>query len=60
MDADDFAYTYLYEVCKKNIEEGNADVFNDPVAAKSRGIISSMSRHMKPTVIILKSFMIQV
>lgn len=31
-----FAYTYLYEVCKKNIEEGNADVFNDPVAAKEQ------------------------
>lgn len=30
------AYTYLYEVCKKNIEEGNADVFNDPVAAKEQ------------------------
>ena len=29
-----FAYTYLYETCKKNIEEGNADVFSDPVAAK--------------------------
>lgn len=31
-----FAYTYLYEVCKKNIESGNADVFNDPVAAKEQ------------------------
>lgn len=31
-----FAYTYLYEVCKKNIEEGNADVFSDPVAAKEQ------------------------
>ena len=30
------AYTYLYEVCKKNIDEGNADVFNDPVAAKEQ------------------------
>ena len=30
------AYTYLYEVCKKNIEEGNADVFSDPVAAKEQ------------------------
>lgn len=30
------AYTYLYEVCKKNIEEGNANVFNDPVAAKEQ------------------------
>ena len=31
-----FAYTYLYETCKKNIEEGNADVFSDPVAAKEQ------------------------
>lgn len=31
-----FAYTYLYEVCKKNIESGNADVFSDPVAAKEQ------------------------
>ena len=31
-----FSYTYLYETCKKNIEEGNADVFSDPVAAKEQ------------------------
>lgn len=31
-----YAYTYLYEVCKKNIEEGNTNVFSDPVAAKEQ------------------------
>lgn len=31
-----YAYTYLYEVCKKNIDEGKADVFSDPVAAKEQ------------------------
>lgn len=31
-----YAYTYLYEVCRKNIEEGKADVFSDPVAAKEQ------------------------
>lgn len=30
------AYTYLYEVCKKNIENQTTDVFSDPVAAKEQ------------------------
>lgn len=30
------AYTYLYEVCKKNIENNQTDVFSDPVAAKEQ------------------------
>lgn len=30
------AYTYLYEVCKKNIEENTADIFSDPVAEKEQ------------------------
>lgn len=31
-----FAYTYLYDICRKNIENNKTDTFNDPIAAKEQ------------------------
>ncbi len=55
------AYTYLYELCKENIEKNGDAPVSDPVMQKKRWqIMNSLNRHTKRTGIILKNFMIRV